>query len=185
MEKVMKVRDLIARLQECEPEGTVTMSLDGAILYDDGEPGEIEYGFDPDIECLCSRPDAERSDRVHLLLSKVDTERIVKTRREHCCEEAAPAELSTTSSSAITFSAPVAVAIALSRDVYTTLLAVVESCNRAHENNKGATTHGRLDIPNLLGMLAEDAAMTDTRPGSWEGANLQQVLDSHGYYYGC
>ncbi|CAJ7811100.1 Uncharacterised protein [Burkholderia pseudomallei] len=30
-------------------------------------------------------------------------------------------------------------------------------------------------------MLAEDAGMVISRPGSWEGANLAQVLLSHGY----
>lgn len=185
MDKAMAVRDLIARLQECEPEATVRMMLDGTLLYDDEEPGEIEYGFEPAIECLFSRADAERSDRVYFHLSKEDTARIVKTRREHFSSDAAEPKLRTTSNPAVALNAPAAIAIALSWDVYTNLLAVVESCNLAHESNNGATTHGRLDIPGLLGMLAEDVAMTNTRRGSWEGANLQQVLDSHGYYSGC
>ena len=182
MDKVMKIRDLIARLQECEPNGTVRMSLDGALLYDDGNPGEIEYGFKPVINCLFSRADAERSDRVYFLLSEEDTTCIVKTRRRDFSADSEPAESYTTLSPAVAPDAPVAIAIALSWDAYTNLLAVVENCNWAHENNKDATTHGRLDIPKLIGMLAEDAAMTNTRPGSWEGANLQQVLDSHGYH---
>jgi len=83
MDKVMKIGDLIARLQECDPEGTVTMSLDGALLYGDDEPGEIEYGFEPVIDCLFSRADAERSDRVYFLLAEGDTARIVKSRSEN------------------------------------------------------------------------------------------------------
>jgi|GEM_PF-3175001 len=43
------------------------------------------------------------------------------------------------------------------------------------------TTHGSMTVPTLLAMLAEDAAMTNSRPGSWEGSSMQQVLDSHGY----
>jgi hypothetical protein len=43
------------------------------------------------------------------------------------------------------------------------------------------TTHGKLSVSSLLAMLAEDAAMMNTRPGSWEGANMQHVFDSHGY----
>jgi hypothetical protein len=30
-------------------------------------------------------------------------------------------------------------------------------------------------------MLAEDLGMVLTRPGSWEGTNMAQVLTSHGY----
>lgn len=182
MDKVLKIGDLIARLQECDPEGTVTMSLDGALLYGDGEPGEIEYGFEPVIDCMFSRADAARSDRVYFLLANNETAGIVKARAKDFVSDRAAEELFTTSGLGIVQDAPVAVAIALSRDAYTNLLAVVESCNRAHESREGATTHGRLDVTSLLGMLAEDAAMTNSRPGSWEGANLQQVLDSHGYY---
>lgn len=182
MDKEMKVRDLIARLQECDPEATVKMMLDGALLYDDEEPGEIEYGFEPVVECLFSRIDAERSDCVYFLLPKEDVARIVNTRRENFGSVAAEPKVPPSSSPAIALNAPVAIAIALSRDVYTNLIALVENCNRAHENSKGATTHGQLDVPNLLKMFAEDAAMTNSRPGSWEGANLQRVLDSHGYY---
>ncbi|WP_186059716.1 MULTISPECIES: hypothetical protein [Burkholderia] len=47
--------------------------------------------------------------------------------------------------------------------------------------NVETTTHGRLTVPLLLGMLAEDAAMVVTRPGCWEASNMSQVLYSHGY----
>jgi hypothetical protein len=144
---------------------------------------EVEYGFEPVIECLFSRVDAERRDCVYFLLAEEDTARIVKSQREHRVAETAEPELHTIPSPAIALDSPAAIAIALSREVYNNLLAVVDSCNRVHETNEGATTHARLDIPGLLGMLAEDAAMTNSRPGSWEGANLQQVLDSHGYCF--
>ncbi len=45
-------------------------------------------------------------------------------------------------------------------------------------------THGKLDLQMLAGMLLEDAALAWRRPGSWEGANLLQVLSSHGYQVG-
>ncbi len=54
-------------------------------------------------------------------------------------------------------------------------------CTKADERNDGFTSHGALNIPSLLTMLAEDAAMVVTRPGSWEGANMTQVFTSHGY----
>ncbi|MDB5973305.1 MAG: hypothetical protein JWR07_65 [Nevskia sp.] len=42
-------------------------------------------------------------------------------------------------------------------------------------------THGKLDLQVLAGLLLEDAALAWRRPGSWEGANMLQVLSSHGY----
>ncbi|MBT2795274.1 hypothetical protein [Paraburkholderia strydomiana] len=65
-----------------------------------------------------------------------------------------------------------------SQATYHHLLIVVDTCNQADPNN---TSHGRLTVPQLLAMLAEGAAMINSRPGSWEGSNMQQVLDSHGY----
>ncbi|MBN3849380.1 hypothetical protein G3N58_21500 [Paraburkholderia sp. Ac-20342] len=62
--------------------------------------------------------------------------------------------------------------------VYNDLQVVVDSCNRVDPNE---TTHGSMTVPKLLAMLAEDAAMTNSRSGSWEGSNMQQVLGSHGY----
>jgi hypothetical protein len=44
-----------------------------------------------------------------------------------------------------------------------------------------ANTHGTLDLPRLAAMLLEDVALAVRRPGSWEGANMIQVLESHGY----
>ncbi|MEC9356513.1 MAG: hypothetical protein VX836_01435 [Pseudomonadota bacterium] len=47
-----------------------------------------------------------------------------------------------------------------------------------------ANTHGRLDLPRLAAMLLEDVALAVRRPGSWEGAHMIQVLESHGYPVG-
>ena len=44
-----------------------------------------------------------------------------------------------------------------------------------------ATSHGPLTVEGLAAMLLEDAAMTVRRPGSWEGAGMARVLESHGY----
>lgn len=73
------------------------------------------------------------------------------------------------------------VTLELPEETYRDLRAVVAACNFADKQRAGFTTHGKLDVDRLLLMLAEDAAMTYSRPGSWEGANMQQVLDSHGY----
>lgn len=65
--------------------------------------------------------------------------------------------------------------------VYDDLVVVAANCTRSHKASGGFTTHGELDVSGLLMMLAQDAAMTNSRPGSWEGSNMQQVLDAHGY----
>lgn len=181
MDKVTKIKDLIAALQDCDPDGTVTVSLDAALLYDDEEPGDVEYGFTPSVDFLFSRSDADRSDRVHIRIPEDETKDIVETRRRQLSANMAALANATPANPAVVVGAPVAIALGLSEDTYANLLAVVDHCNQADDRNKGATTHGKLDVSGLLAMLADDAAMTNSRPGSWEGANLQQVLDSHGY----
>ncbi|MEC9358628.1 MAG: hypothetical protein VX836_12270 [Pseudomonadota bacterium] len=48
--------------------------------------------------------------------------------------------------------------------------------------NRGeANSHGPLDLQKLAAMLIEDVTLAIRRPGSWEGANMSQVLASHGY----
>jgi hypothetical protein len=50
------------------------------------------------------------------------------------------------------------------------------------ENQSGEfNSHGPLDMTVLAGMLMQDVALAVRRPGSWEGANMIQVLTSHGY----
>lgn len=49
------------------------------------------------------------------------------------------------------------------------------------DGDADANTHGRLDMEVLARMLLEDVALAWRRPGSWEGANMSQVLASHGY----
>jgi hypothetical protein len=68
--------------------------------------------------------------------------------------------------------------IEVSDEAYGHLLMVVDAANM---NDPDATTHGTLTVARLFDMLAQDLVMTNTRPGSWEGSNMQQVLDSHGY----
>ncbi|MEW5891248.1 MAG: hypothetical protein AB1768_19945 [Pseudomonadota bacterium] len=73
------------------------------------------------------------------------------------------------------------ITVTLPDDIAATLVGLVAVCNESHEAREGATTHGKLTVASLLSMLAEDAAMVMRRPGSWEGANMAQVLQSHGY----
>ncbi|MFS2023848.1 hypothetical protein [Massilia sp. CT11-137] len=73
------------------------------------------------------------------------------------------------------------VTLRIPQAVYNDLVVVADSCTRIHKANGGFTSHGELDVQGLLMMLVQDAAATNTRPGSWEGSNMQQVLDAHGY----
>ena len=78
--------------------------------------------------------------------------------------------------------AAIPVTLQLPLEVVCDLLTVAANCRQADKECEGHTTHGQLDVVRLLTMLAEDAAMTNSRPGSWEGANMQDVLDAHGYH---
>lgn len=178
MGMVTKIKDLIAKLQECDPDGTVAISLDGALLYRDEGLGEVEYSFPPVVDCLFSTH-AKRSDNVYFCLTQEDTERIIGSRRDG--DESKAKTMSLLAHSGIVMNASVAVAVPLNHETYVSLLALVDSCNRAEQSRNGATTHGKLDIPKLFAMIAEDAAMTVTRPSCWEAANFQHVLESHGY----
>ena len=71
--------------------------------------------------------------------------------------------------------------IDISTETARSIVELAERCTAADQERSGATTHGPLTVKALLAMLAEDAAMTITRPGSWEGANMATVLESHGY----
>ena len=42
-------------------------------------------------------------------------------------------------------------------------------------------SHGPLTVRKLAAMLLEDAGMALSRPGSWEGSNMADVLRCHGY----
>lgn len=61
------------------------------------------------------------------------------------------------------------------------LAELAKRCSDVHGERDGFTSHGPLTPVTLMEMLAEDAGMVITRPGSWEGSNMAQVLVSHGY----
>ena len=51
----------------------------------------------------------------------------------------------------------------------------------ATATDSSANSHGLLNLKRLVEMLLEDVVLAVRRPGSWEGANMRQVLRSHGY----
>lgn len=172
---VPRVKDLIQLLSQCDPEGEIKISLDEAISYGDDQIGNALYSFAPVVDCSFSHTEKTLADSVHFELSEDDTRLLI----QHRSIDTAPHEPATLNS--IASDAPVAIAVAVSNETYSNLQVVVTSCNEANKSREGATTHGNLTVSSLLGMMAEDLAMTNTRPGSWEGSNMQQVLDSHGY----
>ena len=58
--------------------------------------------------------------------------------------------------------------------------ALIEEFMNENQSDE-ANSHGALDMIVLAEMLMEDVALTVSRPGSWEGSNMRQVLTSHGY----
>lgn len=73
------------------------------------------------------------------------------------------------------------ICIDVSDETAATLARLVKACSDSNDARDGFTTHGKLTLESLLAMLVDDAAMVMTRPGSWEGSNMAQVLMSHGY----
>ena len=71
--------------------------------------------------------------------------------------------------------------IEISEETAANLRELAIRCTQSNKLREGFTSHGDLTPSTLLAMLAEDADMVNSRPGSWEGANLAQVLLSHGY----
>ncbi|MDR0577857.1 MAG: hypothetical protein LBI87_10075 [Candidatus Accumulibacter sp.] len=73
------------------------------------------------------------------------------------------------------------ITIQVSETTVASLCELAKRCTAANAYSGGFTSHGPLTVASLLAMLAEDAGMVITRPGSWEGANMAQVFSSHGY----
>ena len=71
--------------------------------------------------------------------------------------------------------------IEVSEEVAANLAELARRCSQADEERNGATTHGPVEPADILAMLAEDAAMVVSRPGSWEGSGMAQHLSAHGY----
>ena len=75
--------------------------------------------------------------------------------------------------------------IVVSEDVAAALAELAGRCNRCCAIGDGFASHGAAFTPqSLLAMIAEDAAKIVTDPASWQSANLQHVLASHGYMLG-
>lgn len=56
-----------------------------------------------------------------------------------------------------------------------------ENTIRAISYLKDPLTNEALTAEQVIQALADDLGMTQNRPGSWEGANMQNVIDGHGW----
>lgn len=56
-----------------------------------------------------------------------------------------------------------------------------ESTIRAISYLKCPASGKQLSPQEVIQTLADDLGMTNARPGSWEGSNMQQVIDGHGW----
>lgn len=61
------------------------------------------------------------------------------------------------------------------------LRAIATANARRASTVPAAGTHGALTMETLIFLLLEDVAYTQSRPGSWEGAGMNNVLFAHGY----
>lgn len=73
------------------------------------------------------------------------------------------------------------IVIQVSEETVANLCVLAGRCTDEHKRRDSFTSHGVLTVSTLISMLAEDAAMIISRPGSWEGSNMAQVFQSHGY----
>ena len=197
----LTVRDLLAVLAECDPDATVTLSLPGFIDESDkavtGDPDALgyEYSYTPDVSAniLTSKDnhaeffdennkwrDGVKPNHVTIALTEADTEKLLASRkraieRDDDSDGMEPEPI-------VADAETVVVDVRIPRDVHTSIRTLLRSVNASHQVKvEQACTHGLLTVAGALEMLAQDLGMVETRPGSWEGSNMAQVLNSHGY----
>ena len=73
------------------------------------------------------------------------------------------------------------ITVQVSEETAASLAELATRCAEEHKRRNGFTSHGALTVSTLLAMLAQDAGMVISWPGSWEGSNMVQLLSSHGY----
>lgn len=197
----LTVRELLAILADCDPDATVNLSLSAAftesdkIIVSDPDVFAYEHSYTPNVSAsfLTSaenhnaifdenhriRPGV-KPNHVTIALSEEDAEHLLKLRRlgierdnDDALLEPEPIE---------TDADTVVVDVRLPRELHSTLRHLLRNFNQSHQvKDEQACTHGLLTVAGTLAMLAEDVGMVWTRPGSWEGSNMAQVLSSHGY----
>lgn len=198
----MKVRELMSQLQEFDPDAEVELFLNEVYVFpfsavaeadNDDVPG-TEYGVPfavaggfkgmPESITADMRPDAVTltvtGDAVRRQLNALMRDAASMAEEQaNAIKDAVRATTPSIATGGADGSA--AVALLVSQATLSDLCDLVDGCNRRHQAGIGPNTHGLLTVPLLLTMLAEDAGMVVSRPGSWEGANMRAVLQGHGY----
>lgn len=73
------------------------------------------------------------------------------------------------------------ITITISESTFDSINSLVDQINININSEEGANSHGKLTVKTAVEMIVEDLGLVESRPGSWEGANMAQVLSSHGY----
>lgn len=201
-QKRLTVGELQAILADCDPDATVDLSLPSFYEASDeeivNEPDLMSYGgnFVPEVNVgyLTSiefpyetyfnengtvRP-GMKPNSVTITLSGSSIESMYERRKRaiETDDEDAGLEPEPVTADANT----VVVDVRLSRELHTNIRRLLRDLNASHQVKvEQACTHGLLTVAGALEMLAQDLGYVETRPGSWEGSNLAQVLASHGY----
>ncbi|WP_454695927.1 hypothetical protein [Achromobacter aegrifaciens] len=198
--KRLTVRELQTILTECDPDATVDLTLPGFIdvsdkqIVDDPDLVGDAHGFVPHVEAFYKtgkdmpyehffgddgtpRPGV-KPNAVSIAISRDEIEKLYRDRKRAIERDALALEPEPATADADT----VIVDVRLSRELHTNIRHLLGQLNGSHQVKiEQACTHGLLTVAGALAMLAEDLGMVRSRPGSWEGSNMAQVLASHGY----
>lgn len=194
----MKVSEMIEKLRKADPESDVRLCLDEVFVYPEQSDENNECNvagycmpFDLDLYSTDALVGAvDRPKQPNIVSLKV-TEEAVKRHfdqrtldldlRRMEREEHVQQSIRDSHPAVAHHDGSAAVAVMVSRSTLDHLFDLVESCNQIHRERDGFGSHGKLTISSLLAMLAEDAGMVISRPGSWEGSAMSDVLRCHGY----
>ncbi len=193
--KPMTVRELQSILDQCDPDATVELNLPAFMLEADEEAltdsallfsSSVEFSVSPGFVGSSWAEDA-KPNHVDIVLGEASAERLLTARRadiKRLAEDSESGDAYSLQAPAVADADSVILDVRLSRELHQTIRKILWDVNRSDQvRQDGACTHGVLTPEGLLEMLAQDVAMVETRPGSWEGAGMAQVLAAHGYNY--
>lgn len=189
----MKIKELQEILAGCNPEGDVSFDLPAWVFdtdielaaggSDGGELG-VTYGAEITIEATLSTEAKDANgppDHVAIGWADDDHAKVYRARMERAREQSEQIKADEADAPEHAGAEHVVVDVLVSRTTHEAIRAGLRAVNATDQVRAGQCTHGVLTVATALGMLAEDLGMVETRPGSWEGSNMQTVLSSHGY----
>ena len=197
----LTVRALLAVLADCDPDAIVDLHLPEFFIESDkfisSEPDAlgvslahvpvVSASFLTSAENSAHYFDEQnrirpgvKPNRVSIDISEEDAERLLASRKRAIerDDESAGLEPEPITADADT----VVVDVRMPREVHASIRRLLRDVNASRQvREEQACTHGLLTVAGALEMLAQDLGMVESRPGSWEGSNMAQVLSSHGY----